>query len=122
MKTTVYKLIHLDAASKRTSWLVLGKASKFYEPGVTHRAPKWLAVESYHLTAFDSLANLKYFTDGFYSYCYEIWECEATGVFDDLPKLCEPLFLQDGKLIKKSSLWPKGTVMCKTLKLIRKVK
>ena len=123
MKTTVYKIVGLDGENNLSSLIVFGKARKTYEPGIAHRAPKWLAGMGYHLIAFDRLENALHFTRKWRNASFRIWECEATGVFGDLPKPLSQFDLCEGKIILPATgLWPRGTVMCKTLKLVREVK
>ena len=123
MKTTVYKIFDLDGQNNLCSLIVFGKARKTYRLGVANRAPRWLAEKGYHITAFNSLKNAEHFLLCWRANSRQIWECEATGVFSDMRGRCEQESLSDGKLTRLTYVgWPNGTVMCKTLKLVKEVK
>lgn len=117
----VYKAIKRDHEGKLSSTFAFGKAEKYYRQGVNHHAPYWLADKGYHLIAFKSLKRAMAWGKPRGT---EVWECEATGIipYTDLPQRLYIYSLSSGDMNpSEDGAWPKDTIMCKTIKLLKEV-
>lgn len=123
-KQIVYKLIREQPRNILTSIVVTGKAAKIYKPGIAQRAPKWLAERGYYITAFRNRRAAHLFAmAAFPGGESQIWRCEATEVIprSKLPPICWMSDLAAGTLARAAMTWPTDTVMCKTIKLLKRV-
>ena len=118
----VYKVVQRTYPDKLISVIMTGKASIQYYPNIVCTAPKWLADKGYHLMAFKRFKDARYFAVG----NQQIWRAEVTETTSNLPERLFISVLHKGKVIPSGGktdgkTWPRGTVMCKTIKLIKKV-
>ena len=117
----VYKVVQRTYPDKLISVIVSGKASIQYYPNVTCTAPKWLANKGYHLMAFKRFKDARLFAISGSN--QEIWRAEATETTSKLLEHCFLTCLHDGKArLSGGKTWPDGTIMCKTIQLLRRVK
>jgi len=120
----VYKVVE-NFKGRLVSALIFGKAVVEYTPGEWTEAPKWLARKGYHITAFKDLVDARDFAafNSTYVKHMEIWQAEAEGVSEDLPAMMNPFGLSCGVLEKcpDDFLWLSSTIMCRRLKLVRKL-
>ena len=95
-----------------------------YTPNEWVAAPDWLRKHNYHLTAFTKYDDAYVFAKKVINVKpFEIWLAEAKEVLEKLPPSRYMLLLAQGKLGEYTwDSWPKGTVMCKALKLVKKLK
>lgn len=118
----VYKVMHRSSRKSKalTSAITFGKAEKHYRPGVNHHAPHWLTEQGYHMTAFRTLMHARSWRK---SNTTEVWRCEATDIirYKALPQRCLLYALSNGDIVAAGNLWPEGTIMCKTIKLLEEV-
>lgn len=91
-----------------------------YGTGKFAKAPEWLREWGYHLTAFDTLEHARACMKYSYSKHFEMWEAEGKDRVKRL-EMFRPEFLSDGVLYSVNGIWPKGTMMFKEIKLIRRV-
>ena len=107
---------------KLVSVVADGKAMVEYKPGEWVEAPEWLRRLGYNLLAFDDLEAAKEFSLVF-SGNLEIWEAEAESVVYVPKAPLDLLSLALGKIEPNRHFleWPEHTVMCRKLKLIRRV-
>ena len=117
----VYKVVFRGEHGELRSILAYGDAEVVYTPNKWVEAPRWLAKEGYYLTAFKTIEDALDFVDGV-SLRFEIWEAEAQGIIKKLPNPCDIDSLADRKLVPLKLEWPRGTIMCQRLRLIRRVK
>lgn len=101
-----------------------GKAQVKYTPKKWAEAPKWLKEKGYHVLAFNTRRDAKVWIDGLqmvFPYCaLEIWEAEADAVRE--PKeMLDFTLLPQGIAVRWDHEWPLGTVMCRRIKLLKKV-
>ena len=99
-----------------------------YEVGKWRHTPKHMAKKGYYLTCFKSLDEARSFTCHKLA-CgnnYRIWECEARKIF--LPRVSRLSYgsldrLYDHLQFYTDPLWnwPKGTMMCKAIKLRKQI-
>lgn len=116
----VYKAVSRGYGGGLSSAVVSGKANTRYRLGVNHHAPRWLADEGYHLTAFKTLRQARNWARD----PETIWRCEATDIIrhEALPPRCYGYHLVDGDIVVASLPWPEGTIMCKTIKLLKELR
>lgn len=104
------------------SCLAAGKARVVYKPGEWTEAPEWLSKEGYNLTSFISFETAWRFAKDYPNKHFEIWEAEAEDITTALPPKLKLTWLEFGEMLESSSAWwPDGTVMCRRLKLVRRV-
>ena len=117
----VYKVVERQGRELRSA-VAYGMAKVIYKREWVE-APEWLAEQGYHLTAFKSLEDAVRFRNVYSLNDAEVWEAEADGVTDNLPCIASVNLLSIGRIVSNSVYpgWPKGTVMCKRLKLVRRV-
>ena len=137
----VYKVLRKDMKS---AWAT-NKSMVTYKIDKWVFAPKWLAKMGYHLLAFRTLRDAKNFSalNGviyrkrdpqrhlYENQCGEIYRAEAREATTILPTMVHNL-CTDTKMRFMNYLnthiggsiyeFPKGTIMCKQIKLIKKVK
>jgi len=120
----VYKVVERLDDGTLASAVAFGKAKVVYIPNEWVAAPKWLRESGYHLTAFREYEYAYTFAKKVISFKpWEIWLAEAEGVLEKLPPSRYMLLLAQGKLGEYAwDSWPKGTVMCRALKLVKKLK
>jgi hypothetical protein len=91
-----------------------------YRVGAWTGAPHQLGYFGYDPCVFDSLIAARNFS----LRNVEIYECEVKGItpYDDLPSTLDVYRLQVSGNFNESYMgWPKGTVMAKWVRLVRKV-
>ena len=120
----VYKVVERLDDGTLVSVVAYGRARVVYTPNEWTAAPDWLRRYGYHLTAFTNYDDAYRFAKKVISVKpMEIWLAEAKGVIDDLPPMLFSLRLAAGIMDKSVYwTWPLGTVMCKALKLVKKLK
>ena len=116
----VWKVVK-NVNGRLVSAIVKGQAAVEYIPGEWVEAPEWLRSKEYHLLAFQDLSEAIDFAK-LHSATrnLEIWEAEA----EDLVPLPFPLDisrLSVGLAIRIKDYWPTGTIMCRRLKLLKRV-
>jgi len=116
----VYKVVYVDESGKRISAFLRHKACVVYKPGEWIEPPRWLAARGYYLTAFREYRFAKQLADSLPLYT-EVWLAEADGILTDLPPRCDIVAIDIGELEPLEIPWPTGTVMCRRLKLLRRV-
>jgi hypothetical protein len=110
----VYKL----TTPNMRSIIAGGHADVKYSTEAAVSAPDSLARRGYLLTAFKN----KEVALAWAPTSYRVWEAEATGVTEVLPPCCSILRIGTGQLMPiEGKAWPAGTVMCKTIKLLREI-
>lgn len=80
-------------------------------------APKVMADQGYHITAFDDKDQTRIFCDSMPDLV--LWEAEAEGIIEHMPNR---MLYQGGIPAfdeSEVSLWPFGTIMCEKLKLVK---
>ena len=125
----VYKVVRrrFGISSGLYSVIMFNHACVKYEPNKWVEAPEWLQERGYHLTAFEDLKVAEKWTNEILRLnadlplFLEIWEAEADGVVEDLPPKCNEFAVDYEKLLPRLGVWPEGTVMCRRLKLVKKV-
>lgn len=125
--TTVYKVVEerrfLGIFPEKVSAIVEGKARVSYKPNKWVEAPAWLSEKGYDLTAFVSYEAAKKFSKGLLRWAnFAIWEGEAEGVLTELPPTLDIYDLEEGKMTILPDPWPEGTVMCRRLELVKRIK
>jgi len=116
----VYKIVvrykdWLDSA------IVKNKANVSYSPGKWVEAPLWLQKKGYHLTAFKDFKSAIEWLFTLNIPSAELWEAEASEIITQLPPMLQVSSLEEGIIKEVVGSWPKGTVMAKKLRLIRKL-
>jgi hypothetical protein len=122
-----YKIVCRYAPDERV-WCSLaagGDGRVVYRVGEPAQAPAWLAVEGYHLTAFESLeATARYWAGLEMQLCYAVFECEALYQ-EPLPPRMPPWGVaRRGPPLAFDARyqgWPEGTVMAQRLTLRRRI-
>jgi len=118
----VYKVVERLSDGKLVSPVAYGAAEVIYVPGKWVQAPEWLQKLGYHLTAFINYMDACTFAENLWQARFlEIWLAEAKGILERLPPTKDLASLAYGGLEGEGVGWPKGTIMCKALKLLRKV-
>ena len=102
-----------------------GDAKVLYTVGEPAKAPGWLAVEGYHLTAFETLSQAARYWGGLeLAIAYAVFECEAL-YREPLPPRAPPWTVaRRGRLVlfpEAYQGWPHGTVMAQRLTLLWRI-
>ena len=130
-----YKIVK-NVNGKLFSWNFNGWGIVQYTPGEWVKTLQLSRKYGYHLTVFETLEDAKIWGVDLPPSFYEIWECEIKPAPQILPPLIDNL--HSGALIYFAKMmykirrkfcgnspeqlgWPKGTLMAKKVKLIRKV-
>ena len=96
-----------------------------YKIGGWVSAPRWLRREGYHILAFHSIEDAKEWIEGMHPVLadgLEIWEARGEGIINPRKRAIPIWFLKVGLMDERYGFeWPIGTVMCKRVKLIKKV-
>jgi len=118
-----YKVVKRIALDNLVSAFAEGKAMVEYVPNKVTVAPKKFAIRGYHLLAFNNFGNAKEYTENNFG-LFEIWEAyvEENKILSKLPISFIATAVDDGSLDGDSrNYWIKGTMMCKSLTLIKDV-
>ena len=120
-KMIVWKVVR-RAMGRLVSAIADGRAMVEYKPGEWVEAPEWLRRLGYNLLAFDDLEAAKEFADKCWG-SFEIWEAEAESVVYVPKAPLDLVSLACGEIEPDRHLleWPEHTVMCRRLRLIRRV-
>ena len=120
----VYKVVERLDDGTLVSVVAYGRARVVYTPNEWTAAPDWLRRHGYHLTAFSNYDDAYFFAKAITAFRpREIWLAEAKGVIEKLPPPRFLIHISEGKFTDlEYGVWPNGTVMCKALKLVRKLK
>jgi len=124
----VYKIVR-NIDGELVSVGATGMARIVYKPHEWISAPRQLAERGYHITAFRSLrrAAINLHVLSSYTlpsvYGFELWEAEAEGITRKLPPMLNMLQLAKGQFKEHLApdLWAYGTIMCRRIKLIKKL-
>jgi hypothetical protein len=124
---TAYKVVCGDEPDPNV-WCSLaasGDGRVIYRVGEPAKAPGWLAVEGYHLIAFDTLMRAARYWRGLeLQMCYAVFECEALYQ-EPLPPRVPPWGVSKrGRLTPFAALyqgWPPGTVMVQRLTRLHRI-
>lgn len=129
-----YKIVK-NVSGKLFSWNFTRWGAVLYVPSEWVEAPDLARKYGYHLTVFETLEDAKAWSVDLPSY-YEIWECEIIPAPQILPPLIDSS--HSGALVYYAKImykirrkfrgnspeqlgWPKGTLMARKVKLIRRV-
>lgn len=115
----IFKLVKVKKGSL-VSIRAYGSAQVTYKRDTWSKAPKWLQDKGYHLLAFNSLEIALAIQKKFEPQS-QLWECSWVGSIIILPEKLGQYGLSI-KNIKPCGSWPKGTIMVRSLKLLKKVK
>lgn len=114
-----YKVIE-KRRDKLRSCIVIGKnAAVTYIPKKAVYAPEWLAKKGYHLCVFRKLDNAKRFAG---RRSHKIWLANIRGIILHLPRPLDTSFLTTKNIVGAGGSWPVGTIMAKSVTLIKEVK
>lgn len=113
----VYKVVRRRENGELVSVWAYGKAEVKYKPGKWVQAPRWLRRLGYHLLVFNEFKTAKSWCNGPGT---EIWEAEADK-FMPIPIMLDVIALSRKQVIEVNKTFPRGTVMVRKLKLLRKV-
>jgi len=115
----VYKVVE-NRFGVLTSYMGVKRAQVVYKPGEWVEAPGWLAEKGYHITAYRDMRCAE--EDMRAAPNQELWLAEAEGILEQLPPSCQPNLLAEGILEPNVfPTWPPDTIMCRRLKLIRRL-
>ena len=133
---TVYKIFRTPVIGSGMSSAViadrLGSGLIKYSAGKWTKALDVFARNGYHLTCFNTVRSARKFYREQLSHHtwvqYELWKCEATGVF--VPEVLRRNHLDyyelKGHFLKRKrsemGTWPKGTLMAKRIKPVERIK
>jgi len=96
-----------------------------YRPGEWAEPPEWLDRRGYFLTAFSELEDAERFLLEVAPWNFprpQVWEAEVDGVRKMLPPILVGDLLEERQdVFDCFSKWPKGTIMARRIKLIRRV-
>jgi hypothetical protein len=125
---TVYKVVRESQENPGMyfSALVSGKARMTYQIDEPAVVPEWLASKEYYATAFDDLQAAQHFADVVHVPTDvlkpRIFEAEGEDLGTMLPPRAPIFHVVQGSLDPQPVLdWPAGTVMVKSLRLIRPI-
>lgn len=111
----VYKVTSPD----QTSVYAKGPALVYYSIETKTKSSRWLADRGYHLTAFKELQHARDFVKRISNVGFLLWEAEGWGEVM-LSFCCSLESLSQGVLsLYESPRWPEGTVMFRSMRLIR---
>jgi len=117
----VYKIVKRLENGELVSAFISGEASVKYLSGKYVRAPQWLEKRGYYITAF------KQFWHALAYFCFqsnlEIWVARTPKIIEEkrLPCPCDIEKLSYGQYCRSWLYWPQGTVMCRKIKLLRRI-
>lgn len=92
-----------------------------YVQGKPVYAPKWLAKKGYHLCIFRRVKEARNFAIN-HDMEDRIWLVNARGIILDLPPILNLDVLSQRRIEAVGGGWPFGTIMGKSLTLVRKIK
>ena len=118
----VYKVVRRERKGL-VSVFAGGKANVRYKPQEWVKAPEWLRERGYDILAFMRISDAKRWVRGIrkvFGDKLEIWEAEADTLRTP-PKILDFTLLGQGIMSDWNSYWPSGTVMCRKIKLLRRV-
>jgi hypothetical protein len=129
MSNIVYKVLQLEKG-KLYSAYVIGDAKKQYKLNIRNKPSLWLSKKGYKLLAFDNIECAEVFRKSL-SWAspmnqYAIFKAEATGIqTKHLPGRYDWEYISkntEWRSYMFTNEWPKGSIMCNSIKLIEEVK
>jgi len=120
----VYKVVEVVRGNPLSAF-TNGAAVVNYSEEKYAAAPAWLAKRGYFLTAFVRLKDAENFFKDMLVFSderFELWEADGIDVKEGLPPRLDTSFLADKMFMPSDEKWPKGTVMVRKIKLIRRIK
>jgi hypothetical protein len=124
----VYKIVK-RVNGKLVSITASGKAKVQYKPGEWTYPPEWLKDKGYDLFAFSKLQYaIDFYQHHYYRYMYNLrnfqfWEAQSKVISLPTKRRLDLFSLNNGEInILAPKEWPKGTVCCPELKLLKQVK